>query len=246
MPTSGVWYSLGVVPSIQPGQRPTGRKYVRPPAPLYFPVEERVPESPVHLRVRTALFLLLERRLRDKAFVGSDQFVYFEPHNPKACLAPDAFVRLGGPSELVPTFRTWEHGAPHLGVEIVSPIDARDRQHGRRLERYRRCGIAEVVVFDADAVDSLRIWDLIEGDLVERDRNGPDFTRCDTLGAFWFIQPDARLGLALRVADQADGSGLWLTAEEAADAERAAHDAERATQAARIAELEAELARRRG
>jgi Uma2 family endonuclease len=214
-------------------------------------VEERVPESPVHLRIRTALFLVLERRLRGKAFVGSDQFVYYEPHNPLACLAPDAFVRLGGPSELVPTFRTWEHGAPHVGVEIVSPSDARDREHERRLERYRRSGIGEVVVFDADASEPLRIWDNVEGDLVERERSGAAWTRCDALGAYWFVTDEPRLGLVLRVADHADGAGLWLSPDEleaqeraAREAERAAHDTERLAQLARIAELEAELRRR--
>ncbi len=244
------WYSRFVMAPLG-GSRPSDRRYVRPPAPLHFPVEERLPESPVHLRIRTALFLVLERRLRGKAFVGSDQFVYYEPHNPRACLAPDAFVRLGGPTELVPTFRTWEHGAPHVGVEIVSPVDARDREHERRLERYRCCGIGEVVIFDADAPEPLRIWDYVEGDLVQRERAGTAWTRCDALAAYWFVAEDPRLGLVLRVADHADGSALWLNPDElearersARQEERAAHDAERAVQLARIAELEAELRRR--
>jgi len=95
--------------------------------PIHFPSDESMPESAVHLRLRTALFLVLEGKLRGRAFVGSDQFVYWDPTDPKACLAPDAFVRLGGPSGLPPSFKTWEHGAPHVAVEIISRSEASTR-----------------------------------------------------------------------------------------------------------------------
>src|SRR5262245_18065560 len=129
-----------------PGSLPeTRRRYLRSPAPLFFPVEELVPETNVHLRVRTALFLVLDRELRGRAFVGSDQFLYWDATAPKACLAPDIIVRVGGPLEFLASYKTWQHGAPQLAVEVVSRHHRRDRPLQKNLERYRRTGIGEIV-----------------------------------------------------------------------------------------------------
>ena len=230
--------------SSGPGFQAT-RRYLRRPSPIDFPAAEEMPETSVHMRLRTALFLILERELRGRAFVGSDQFVYWDPTDPKACLAPDVLVRLGGPLELLPSFKIWLHGAPHLAIEVVSPIDARDRNLRIRLERYRRAAIGEVVLFDPDdAAEPLRLWDFFEGDLVERDRSDPAAFRCDALGAYWKITTDATLGPMLRLARDPEGTDLWLTPEEA---EHAAKETERAAKEAalaRIAELEEKLKER--
>lgn len=221
------------------------RRYVRRPSPLDFPCEEEVPETSVHLRLRTALFLILERELRGRAFVGSDQFVYWAATDPKACLAPDILVRMGGPLELLPSFKTWLHGAPHVAVEIVSAADSRDRDWDEKLERYRRTGIAEVVRFDADDADApLRLWDFMEGDLVERDRTDPEAFRCDAISAYWAVVTDATLGPMLRVARDSKGLEFWLTPEEAereARSEQAAEHAAKEAALAKIAELERKL-----
>ena len=222
---------------------PMGRRYVRAPTPLFFPSEEEVPETPVHLRLRTALFLILERELRGRAFVGSEQFVYWDPTDPKACLAPDVLVRMGGPLELVPSFKVWKHGAPHLGVEVISPADSRDRDWNEKLERYRRAGIAEVVRFDPDDTAApLRLWDLVEGDLVERDPSDPEGFRCDVLGVYWSVVRDAVLGPMLRVARDREGTDRWLMPEEAEQAARAALQTERATLQTERAALQTERA----
>jgi Uma2 family endonuclease len=85
---------------------------------------------------------------------------------------------MGGPSSLPPSFKTWEHGAPHLAVEIVSSSDGRDRDREAKLERYRHSGIGEVVFFDPDDDQRpLRIWDLVEWDLAERDPLLPEGLR---------------------------------------------------------------------
>lgn len=211
-----------------------GRRYLRAPSPTFFPSEEEVPETSVHLRLRTALFLVLDRELRGRAFVGSDQFVYWDPTDATACVAPDVVVRLGGPLELVRSIKVWEHGAPHLAVEIVSEADSRDRDFDEKLERYRRAGIAEVVRFDADdSVTPLRLFDFVEGDLVERDRSDPEAYRCDVLSAYWTLVRDEALGLTLRVARDRAGLELWPTPEEG---ERAALE--------RVAELERKLGER--
>jgi Uma2 family endonuclease len=220
---------------------PRNRSYVRPPAPLHFPSQEVVPETGFHLRIRTALFLLLDRALRGKAFVGSDQFVYWDATNPKHCLAPDVLVRVGGPLEILRSFKTWEHGAPHVAVEIISRDDRRDHDWEENLARYRRTGIREVVRFDPEnAATPLRLWDNVEGDLVERDLNDPEGLRCDALGVYWVVVQHPELGFLLRIAQNADGTGLWPTPEEAEAEARAENEAA----LARIAELERELAAR--
>ncbi len=223
-------------------QKPLRHAYVRPPVPIFFPAEEKVPESALHLRLRTALFLILDRKLRGRAYVGSDQFVYWDATDPKLCLAPDAFVRLGGPAELLRSYQTWKHGAPEVAVEIISDTDGGPRELERRLDRYRRCAVEELVYFDPAAREQpLKLWDWVESDLVERDLSAPKALYCDALDAYWVLISDPRLGTMLRLADHPDGSGLWPTPEEAEKAERIR---EREAAERRIAELEAELRRR--
>lgn len=75
-------------------------RYVREPAPLYFPEAELVPENKRHLEQRTAIHQILSSAFREQATIGSEQFVYWDPTDPRQCIAPDAFVRLGVPDEL--------------------------------------------------------------------------------------------------------------------------------------------------
>jgi hypothetical protein len=76
------------------------RRYARPPRRLEFPSEAEMPESKRHLELRTTLYLIIKHAFRDRALIGSDQFVYWDATDPSACLAPDVFVRLGGKDEI--------------------------------------------------------------------------------------------------------------------------------------------------
>src|SRR5512139_3995353 len=125
-----------------------GRQYVRSPRPLVFPTEAEVPESKRHLELRTALYEILKIAFSDRALIGSEQFVYWDPTDPGACLAPDVSVRLGEPDRAFDSWKTWELGAPQVAVEIVSRSDAPEAEWSGKLERYRRMGAAEVVRFD--------------------------------------------------------------------------------------------------
>jgi Putative restriction endonuclease len=197
-----------------------------------------VPETGVHLEVRTALYLVLRREIGGRAVVGSDQFVYWDPTDPTKCVAPDVMVRLGEPNAPFPSWKTWERGAPHLAVEIMSSSDARDRNWEQKLERYRQAGVAEVVRFDPEDDDlPLRLWDLVDGDLVERELSGPQALLCDAVGFYWYIQHSPQLGHLLRLARDAEGVDVLPTPDEAVEQERAAKEAA----LARVAELEAEL-----
>jgi hypothetical protein len=214
-----------------------------------------VPETGVHLRLRTALWSMLRLAMGDRAMVGSEQFLYWDPTDPKRCLAPDVLVWLGAPDRPFPAWKVWERGAPHLCVEVVSASDARDRNWQRKLDAYRRSGVIELVRFDAeDTQRPLRLWDRLEGDLVEREISKTELERADTLGLFWLVESSAELGSMLRLARDPAGRDRLLTDEEAHRAEAEAHRAEakardaeakgRRIAEARVEQLEAELARR--
>ncbi|WP_437630249.1 Uma2 family endonuclease [Sorangium sp. So ce854] len=215
--------------------RPTrAHVYSRPPEPVYFPESEEVPETNRHLELRTALYLILKRELAHTATLGSDQFVYWDPRTSKKRLAPDAFVRLGVPHRTFRTWKTWLHGAPDLGVEIVSDSDEGEPDWDEKLERYRAAGIREIVRFHPeDRERPIRIWDALDGDLVERAPDDPDLRACETLGLWWTVVEDRSLGPMLRLARDREGHDLLPTPDEA---EAGAREAE-----ARAREAEAKV-----
>jgi hypothetical protein len=117
---------------------------------VHFPESETVPETGVHLRLRTALWSMIRLALGDRAMVGSDQFLYWDPTDPKRCLAPDVLVWVGAPDHPFSSWKVWERGAPHLCIEVVSESDARDRAWERKLGAYRQSGVRELVRFDGE------------------------------------------------------------------------------------------------
>jgi Uma2 family endonuclease len=228
-------------------------RYVRAPRPLHFPEHEQVPETKWHLELKTLVYQFLKLAFADQAQIGCDQFVYWDAANPRVCLAPDAFLRFGGPDELFGSWKVWERGAPHVAVEIISDHDARDRNWEAKLLHYRQLGVKELVRFDPDAAEQkLQLWQRIEHDLVEREvRTEP--VRSDVLPGYWLVVEDAKLGPSLRLSHDEHGKELFLAPSEAdakrieADAKRIEADAKRIeADAKRIRELEAELARRQG
>jgi Uma2 family endonuclease len=207
----------------------TGREleYVRAPRPIHFPVHEAVGESKRHLEARTLLYQVLKLAFAERAAIGSDQFVYWDPTDPSECLSPDAFVRLGEPDSLFQSWKVWERGAPQVAVEIISASDARDRDWDGKLRKYARLGVCELVRFDPRAREgALRIWDSVEQDLVERKLTaGP--APSNLLPGFWLVREDPTNGPMLRLSRDALAAELYPSPGE------------------RVAELEAELARRR-
>jgi Uma2 family endonuclease len=239
-------------------------EYLRTPVPVHFPEAALVPESKRHLEQRTALYQILKLAFGRDAAVGSEQFVYWDPTDPRKCLSPDVFVRLGAKDELFRTWKVWERGAPDVAVEIVSASDESDREWNDKLERYRQLGVRELVRFDPE-VDppSLRVWDNVDGDLVERRVQGLTAPSHHLPGR-WTAVESPPLSWQLRLS-RLEGADLFPTPEErereaaerareaaerereAAERARAAAERERElrlTAEARIRELEAELLRR--
>jgi Uma2 family endonuclease len=205
-------------------------RYLRETAPVYFPTSDEMPETRRHMGLRTALFQIFELAFADRATLGSEQFVYSDPTNPRVCCAPDLMLRLGEPDEPFDIWKTWERGAPHLAIEIVSASDHDRGPWEDKLDRHKRMGVQELVRFDPDDPEAqIRIWDRVEFDLVERDRSRGDFSRCRTLDVYFCVREDEKLGPMLRISRDAEGQDLFPTL---AEARRAAAEArERADQA---------------
>ena len=211
-------------------------RYVRAPAPLEFPEEAEVSETQLHLDLRTLIYHLLWDYLGEAATVGSDQFVYWAADDPRQKLAPDAYAKLSPRGAPIRSWKTWERGAPDVAVEIVSDSDSDETPWEEKLAWYHRVGVRELVRFDPvdRARERLRIWDRVEGDLVERTVER-GLARSLVLAATWVVAPAEGYESALRIARDGEGVELVATRTEAREA------AER-----RIAALEAELLRRGG
>ena len=238
-------------------------RHVRPVRPLTFPVseppEDHLGQSLRHWELCALLGWLLRSVTAPEHGYGADQFVYWNPRQPRRCVAPDGFVKLGVPFELVDSWKTWERGVPELAVEILSPSDTPERWAlSEKLERYHELGVRELVCFDLDgsraagANARLRVWDLLDGDLVERVIED-ERTVCLTLSALgpsfeWTVGAAGDHPAALRLVR--DGIVVPLDRERLLDAERSRAEAERGrveaergrdAAHARIAELEAAL-----
>jgi len=213
-------------------------RYRAKPSAIQFPTDMGLPETRRHYELRTALFQIAKLALSDQASVGSDQLIYWNAADPSSCLAPDLFIRLGAPDTLFDSWKTWERGAPEVAVEILSDSDATELVWEERLHLYHELGIEELVRFDPVApADCLRVWDRVDGDIVERELEEPLTAESPVLGLCWVIVTDPVLGRMLRLAKDASGGRLLPTPVEREAKKR--HDAER-----RVRVLEDELRRR--
>ncbi|MGC4091745.1 MAG: hypothetical protein QM756_28445 [Polyangiaceae bacterium] len=121
-----------------------GIRYKRAPVPVHFPVEETVPETKRHLEQRTLLYEILKLAFAHRAAIGCDQFVYWNPTDPRQCLAPDAFVRLAVPDSPFDSWKAWERGAPELAVgdhQSIRRARPQLAQEARELPAARRARV---------------------------------------------------------------------------------------------------------
>ena len=233
--------------------------YVRPVQPLFFPEQEpeheRLGEHPRHYELCLLLYEVLGRLANPAGHaVSGDMFLYWNASNPRECRAPDAAIKLGLTQARLlahPSWKTWELGVPELVVEVLSLSDTRERWTlDEKREAYERIGVSEFVVFDLDRPEGerLHVWDRVDGDFVQRIVEG-ERTPCVTLSNAlalpieWLVAPIHQHPAGPRLAQ---AGVLVPTPTEEAQREReqrlvAERDADAAR--ARIAELEAELAR---
>jgi hypothetical protein len=219
-------------------------RYLRAPQPVHFPESAEVPESRLHEALCALLRALLRHAFATEHSVGGDQFVYWDPTDPRACLAPDVFVRLGRPDSKFRSWKVWEHGAPDVAIEILGESDL--ESWDTKLAKYMRLGVRELVAFDPESPSpTLRVWDRLENDLVEREL-GASSAASNVLPGYWVVVLDPEHGAALRLSHDAAATALFPTPTEAANDARRAETEARLAAEARVRELETELARRQG
>jgi Uma2 family endonuclease len=209
---------------------------------LVFPESADVPESLLHLDLRTLLYQLLKDYLGSEATVGSDQFIYYDAADPKRVLAPDVYVQLSSQSTPIRSWKVWERGAPEVAVEIVSESDASQSAWLAKLEQYRSLGVRELIRFDPEGTSpaAIRIWHRVNDDLLERHVEALPCASL-VLNLHWVVAPGEGYPNTLRIASGSDGGALILTRAESRNAEalRAQLAADRAQLAAARADAEA-------
>lgn len=193
---------------------------------------------------------------REDVAVSGDNFIYYQEGNPRANVAPDCFVLIGGNVDSLwanNTYLVWEVGkAPDFVMEIGSPSTWR-QDMGPKRELYASLGVWEYWRFDPSGGDhygeSLVGETLVDGEYRELEMvRGAD-------GSVWAHSPVLNLELhwqegRLRFYDPVGGRWLENMEEtearaESAEAERERERAARESAEARNAELEAELRRLR-
>jgi flagellar biosynthesis GTPase FlhF len=226
--------SLQHISEFPPPQQPPKRRVSKdklPTANIEFrtevPFEERVPETRRHFEARTTLFLVLRKEYNQDAMgrenhavpgrdiaIGSDQFVYFDRKNARKCFSPDLFVKLDSTEEDIDKWLVWEKGILDLVVEIVSDSDRESNVWDEKFAKYEASGVQEVVRFDAIEREPLTVWDRVGNKLIERSRNGLTSHECKTLGLYWTVGIDERLGPMLRFARDRECTQILPTPDE--------------------------------
>lgn len=210
--------------------------------------EETLPESLSHRETVELLAAILAywARGRGDTLVARNLAVRWCEDEPRIGVDPDVCVLSPAPpleGRDLRSVRTWVpgHAPPLLAIEVVSDSDPR-KDYAVALDKYAASGTRELVVFDPQLAGPkghggpwlLQVWRRDDrGDFVRvYAGDGPAWS--ETLSAHLVVLDEPR---RLRIADDPAGTHLWPTGEEAERAEK-----ERAL--ARIAELEARLAKK--
>ncbi|EYF07984.1 Uma2 family endonuclease [Chondromyces apiculatus] len=231
--------------------------------PTVYPIEDDVGEGSLQRFISELLRTLIAKWVAERgqvAFVGADQFFYWEQYNPSEGIAPDVYVLPGvAPETRVGAWKVWEtKQRPSFAFEVVSQDIQKDYLGAPA--KYGRLGVNELVVFDPDYHESpQRIrWQVFRrttrGFLREESTND-DRVYSERLGCWLRIVGEGNT-TRVRLATGPEGEHLFPTDAEARAAaearqrqleteQRALHAALASEQHARAA-LEAELTRLRG
>jgi len=207
------------------------------PDPTVYPIEDDVGEGSLQRFISELLRVLIERWLdlrRKPAFVGADQYFYWEQYNPSECVAPDVYVLPGVPrSTRVGAWKVWETGlVPSLAFEVVSR-DV-DKDYLTSPAKYARLGVEELIIFDPDYQESRsrmrwQVYRRTRRGLLRIEATDADRIRSRVLGC-WLRVVGEGGEVRVRVARGPNGETLIPTDEEAraqAEAERGRAEAER-------------------
>jgi len=200
---------------------------------------ETMPSSYLHDQIVTLLRAILTHwaaRFRPDALVARELAVRWDRERPANGVDPEVAVfaqRPPGDLALLRSMCTWKEGhtAPIFAIEVVSDTEPR-KDYAIAPDKYAASGVRELVVFDPmlsgpkthGGPFRVQVWRPDGSGAFARVYAGEGPSYSEVLGAHLVVVDE---GKQLRLADDAQGERLWLTAEEAARA--------------RIAELEAQL-----
>ena len=225
------------------------RKLERRVDPTHYPIHDDVGEGSLQTFIAELLRPMIERYLAERGtptFVGADQFIYYEQHNSKKCVAPDVYVIPGvPPGKVVGCWKTWEGVKPSFAFEIVSADHGKD--YLRSPPRYDAIGVAELVIFDPEVGPGRHRWQVLrrvagEG-LVCVIASNADRVRSRVLGCWLRVVGEGE-SMRVRIATGPRGDTLVATPDELAacgrqEAARAREEAARAREEAARAQEEA-------
>ena len=189
---------------------------------------------------------------RPDVYVAGDLLIYYEEGDPRASVAPDAFVVFGAEDRLRQTYKLWEEPkAPDFVLEVASANTWREDE-GRKRALYERLGVREYWQYDPTGEYlgvGLKGHRLVEGAYkpqpVVQSVDRTLILRSETLGLELLVRGS---GMQFRdpVTDEPLLSHLEAVSahRKEASARREEATARRAAEA-RVAELEALIARKR-
>ncbi len=215
--------------------------------------EQDMPESALHDAIIDLLKHVLKAwvtRANLDALVASNLALRWDEQRFKVGVDPDIAVYVPPPPEGEETTSvcTWEtgHVPPRIAVEVVSKSTA-SKDYVTAPNQYAASGATELWVFDPKRFGPrqnggpfvLQLWRRDDAGVFRQVYRGDGPCKSPELGA-WLVVTDQRT--RLRIADDPEGTNLWLTAEERVEREKQSVERSRDEAEAKSAELAAELA----
>lgn len=214
-----------------------------------LPDTDHMGESILQALISELLRPLIARFLRERgvtAFVGADQFFYYDQEDISRRIAPDVYVLPGveGPRE-ERVWKCWELEAPpSFALEIVGRDAAKDYEDAPI--DYKSIGVRELVVFDPDWTPKSRtrvrwqVWRRVgKRGLVPVLKSNEDRVESSALGC-WLRLVGEGGARRVRLATGAFGEELVATDEELAARERSRAESESARAESERARAESE------
>ena len=216
--------------------------------PTFYPTEDDMGQGSLQRLVSELLRALIERWLETRgiaAFVGANQFFYWEQFNSSEGIAPDVYVLPGAPrSPKINSWKVWEtHLLPSFALEIVS--SEVDKDYLATPAKYARLGVEELIVFDPDfALSRSRVRFQVfrrtkRGLLRVVDSSDADRVKSRVLGCYLRVV-GTEGALRVRLATGFNGETLFPTDADAARADAAQAKAETAQAKAEAVQAKAE------
>ncbi len=236
-PGAGIFGRMHVASAPNPSPR-TVRLVLDVPAAeqAWVLPEEDMPESIPHrdtVHLLALILLAFAARTGRNVLVARNLACRWHEEDARIGVDPDvALIEPAPPgADKLVSLRTWEpgHVPPRFAIEVVSSSNS-EKDYQDAPAKYAALGTRELVVFDPELIGPpmsggpfvLQVWRRNDEGAMERVYAGDGPARTEELDA-WLIPTEP---CRLRIADDKEGSQLWLTsAEQEAAARKQAESA---------------------